>query len=100
MRLAAELRAHGDDLEWDIWKDAPEVEAKYGGVTAYPTILLLRNGKEISRRVGYTSIEELHRWVEDPTAMAGGQGDYCERQVEIPQPAVSRYYAQAPFCQT
>jgi Thioredoxin len=100
MHLAAELKAHGDDLDWDIWKDAPSVEAKYGGVTAYPTILLLRDGKEISRRVGYTSIEELHRWLDDPTALVGGSGDYCERHVEIPQPAVSRYYAPAPFCQT
>ncbi len=101
MRLAAELKAHGDNLEWDIWKDSPRMEAKYGGVTAYPTILLLRDGKEISRRVGYTSIEDLSRWVDDPTALAGGSGDFCERQLEIPQPAaVSRYYAPAPFCQT
>src|ERR1019366_7097146 len=28
-RLAEELKANGDDLEWDIWKDAPRVEAKY-----------------------------------------------------------------------
>jgi hypothetical protein len=102
MRLAAELRAHGDDLEWDIWKDAPKVEAKYGGVTAYPTILLLRDGKEISRRVGYTSIEELHRWLDDPTALAGGAGDYCDKEVvSYPQPAaISRYYAPAAACRT
>jgi hypothetical protein len=100
MHLAAELKAHGDDLVWDIWKDSPRMEAKYGGVTAYPTILLLRDGKEISRRVGYTSVEDLSRWVDDPTALAGGSGDYCERPVEIPQPAISRYYAPAPFCQT
>ncbi len=100
MRLAAELKTRGDNLEWDIWKDSPRMEAKYGGVAAYPTILLLRDGKEVARRVGFTSIEELSRWVDDPTASVGGRGDYCERQVEIPQPAVSRYYAPAPFCQT
>jgi thiol-disulfide isomerase/thioredoxin len=102
MHLAAELKAHGDDLNWDIWKDAPSVEAKYGGVTAYPTILLLRDGKEVSRRVGYTSIEELRRWLGDPTALVGGQGDYCDREVEsYPAPvAISRYYAPAAACRT
>jgi thiol-disulfide isomerase/thioredoxin len=100
-RLADELKAHGDNLEWDIWKDSPRIEAKYGGVTAYPTILLLRDGKEISRRVGYTSIAELNRWLDDPTASVVNSGDYCEREVEAPVPAaISRYYAPAPVCRT
>ena len=67
-RLAAELKAHGDDLEWDIWKDSPHMEAKYGGVSLYPTILLLREGKEVSRRIGYTSVGELSRWRDEVTA--------------------------------
>jgi thiol-disulfide isomerase/thioredoxin len=100
VHLTEELKAHGDDLAWDVWKDSPRMEAKYGGVTAYPTILLLKDGKEVARRVGYTSVEELSRWVDDPTALAGGSGDYCEKAA-IPQPAaISRYYAPAPFCQT
>ena len=64
-RLAAELKANGDDLEWDIWKDAPRMEAKYGGVSLYPTILLLKDGKEVGRRIGYTSVGELSRWVNE-----------------------------------
>jgi thiol-disulfide isomerase/thioredoxin len=100
-RLADELKAHGDNLEWDIWKDSPRMEAKYGGVTAYPTILLLRDGKEVSRRVGYTSIEELSRWLDHPTASVVSSGDFCEREVEAPRPAaISRYYAPAAACQT
>jgi len=68
MHLAAELKAHGDDLEWDIWKDAPSVEAKYGGVSLYPTILLVKDGKEVARRIGYTSVAELNRWLEETAA--------------------------------
>ena len=99
--LAAELKAHGDNLEWDIWKNSPRMEAKYGGVTAYPTILLLRDGKEISRRIGYASVEELTRWEDDPTALAGGTGEYCDRVIDAPPTiAISQYYAPAAFCQT
>ena len=77
------------------------MEAKYGGVTAYPTILLLRDGKEISRRIGYASVEELTRWEDDPTALAGGTGEYCDRVIDAPPTiAISRYYAPAAFCQT
>jgi hypothetical protein len=67
-RLAAELKAHGDDLEWDIWKDSPHMEAKYGGVSLYPTILLLRDEKEVSRRIGYASAAELSRWLDEVAA--------------------------------
>jgi Thioredoxin len=67
-RLAAELKAHGDDMEWDVWKDSSHMEAKYGGVSLYPTILLLRDGKEVSRRIGYASVAELSRWLEEVTA--------------------------------
>jgi uncharacterized membrane protein YgcG len=65
-KLLAELKAHGDALEWDVWKNSPKTEAKYGGVTAYPTIILLRDGKETARRVGYASVEELTAWANDP----------------------------------
>jgi hypothetical protein len=65
-KLLAELKAHGDALEWDVWKNSPKTEAKYGGVTAYPTIILLRDGKEAARRVGYASVEELTAWANDP----------------------------------
>ena len=65
MRLAAELKAHGDNLEWDIWKDSPHMEAKYGGVSLYPTILLLKDGREVCRRIGYASVAELSRWLDE-----------------------------------
>jgi hypothetical protein len=44
------------------------METKYGGVSLYPTILLLREGKEVSRRIGYTSVGELSRWRDEVTA--------------------------------
>ena len=69
-RLAAELKANGDDLEWDIWKDAPGVEAKYGGVSLYPTILLVKGEKEVARRIGYASVDELSRWMDEVAATA------------------------------
>jgi hypothetical protein len=61
--LAAELRANGGDIEWDIWTGRADVEAKYAGVTAYPTILLLRDGREVSRHVGYMSAVGVKRWM-------------------------------------
>lgn len=67
-RLAEELKAHGDDLVWDIWKDSRHMEAKYGGVSLYPTILLLKDGKEVGRRIGYTSVGELSRWLDEAAA--------------------------------
>lgn len=67
-RLAQELKTRGDDLVWDIWKDSRHMEAKYGGVSLYPTILLLKDGKEVGRRIGYTSVDELNRWLEETAA--------------------------------
>jgi thiol-disulfide isomerase/thioredoxin len=68
-RLAEELKTHGGDLAWDIWKDSRHMEAKYGGVSLYPTILLLKDGKEVGRRIGYTSVGELSRWLEETAAV-------------------------------
>jgi len=41
------------------------MEAKYGGVSLYPTILLLKDGREVSRRIGYASVAELSRWLDE-----------------------------------
>jgi hypothetical protein len=70
-RLRAELMAKwasDGSPDWDIWKDSPGTEAVYGGITAYPTILLLRDGKEVSRHVGYMSTADLLKWRDNPTS--------------------------------
>jgi hypothetical protein len=64
----AELKANGsagDYPQWDIFTNRPDLDALHE-ITAYPTILLLRNGKEISRHVGYLSASDLLRWMDNP----------------------------------
>lgn len=68
MRLKAglDMAGQGDDYpDWIYRIDHPELVAKYH-VTLFPTIILLRDGKEVARRVGYASPAELKRWVDDP----------------------------------
>jgi thioredoxin 2 len=47
---------------------APAVSQRFG-VQAVPTLLVVRNGRVISRRAGAAPAAELHRWVEQ--ALAG-----------------------------
>jgi thiol-disulfide isomerase/thioredoxin len=64
-KMAAELKADGDDLPWDIFINSVNLDAKYN-VTAYPTILLLKDGREKARHEGYMSVPDLTRWLADP----------------------------------
>lgn len=62
--LKAELHVNGQAdafPRWDVFTDSPDLNAKYG-VTAFPTIILLKGGKEVSRHVGYMSAADMLLW--------------------------------------
>jgi hypothetical protein len=66
LKTALRVGGQADDYpNWDIFTDRPDLVAKYN-VQAFPTIILLRDGREVARRVGYASPAELKRWVDDP----------------------------------
>lgn len=43
-------------------KAHPEIAARYG-IKAVPVLILFRDGKEISRRIGFASEQELRDWL-------------------------------------
>lgn len=66
-QLHAELDAHGQTLRdagvsWEILTDDRAAVKRYE-VDRYPTILFLRDGKEVARRTGYSSAADLAAWV-------------------------------------
>lgn len=50
-------------LKLDV-DEEKEVAEKYK-VFTIPTLILFENGKEIKRKVGYQSLDELRKWVND-----------------------------------
>lgn len=50
-------------LKLDV-DEAKDVAEKYK-VFTIPTLIIFENGKEIKRKVGYQSLDELGKWVND-----------------------------------
>ena len=50
-------------LKLDV-DEAKDVAEKYK-VFTIPTLIIFKNGKEIKRKVGYQSLGELRKWVND-----------------------------------
>ena len=50
-------------LKLDV-DEAKDVAEKYK-VFTIPTLIIFENGKEIKRKVGYQSLDELREWVND-----------------------------------
>ena len=50
-------------LKLDV-DEAKDVAKKYK-VFTIPTLIIFENGKEIKRKVGYQSLDELRKWVND-----------------------------------
>lgn len=50
-------------LKLDV-DEVKEVAEKYK-VFTIPTLIVFENGKEIKRKVGYQSLDELRKWVND-----------------------------------
>ena len=50
-------------LKLDV-DEAKDVAEKYK-VFTIPTLIIFENGKEIKRKVGYQSLGELRKWVND-----------------------------------
>lgn len=50
-------------LKLDV-DEAKDVAEKYK-VFTIPTLIIFKNGKEIKRKVGYQSLDELRKWVND-----------------------------------
>lgn len=50
-------------LKLDV-DEAKDVAEKYK-VFTIPTLIVFENGKEIKRKVGYQSLDELRKWVND-----------------------------------
>ena len=50
-------------LKLDV-DEAKDVAEKYK-VFTIPTLIIFENGKEIKRKVGYKSLDELRKWVND-----------------------------------
>jgi thioredoxin-like negative regulator of GroEL len=44
--------------------ERPDIAQKYG-VKAVPVVVLLRDGKELRRRLGFTSADDLRAWLDD-----------------------------------
>lgn len=75
--LADELHTNGDTLTYDIFVGRNDLDAKYA-VAAYPTILLLRDGVEAGRHVGYMSAADMIQWLANPDAPQS-RGEAVER---------------------
>lgn len=50
-------------LKLDV-DEAKDVAEKYK-VFTIPTLIIFENGKEVKRKVGYQSLDELRKWVSD-----------------------------------
>lgn len=50
-------------LKLDV-DEAKDVAEKYK-VFTIPTLIIFENGKELKRKVGYQSLDELRKWVND-----------------------------------
>ena len=50
-------------LKLDV-DEAKDVAEEYK-VFTIPTLIIFENGKEIKRKVGYQSLDELRKWVND-----------------------------------
>jgi len=50
-------------LKLDV-DEAKDVAEKYK-VFTIPTLIIFENGKEIKRKVGYQSLDEIRKWVND-----------------------------------
>ncbi len=44
--------------------ESPNISKKYG-VMSIPTLILFKNGNEVSKKVGFTSKEELIDWINE-----------------------------------
>lgn len=68
-RLKAAIADHPDILVGlEVYKvDAalrPDIATKWR-VTGVPVVILVRNGREIRRRVGFTTTQDLRDWLDD-----------------------------------
>lgn len=75
-KLKAELQANGqgDDFpDWHIRRD--DALSKKYNVTLFPTILLLKDGKEVGRIIGYTDAPTLKTWVEEHKSQSRSNGN-------------------------
>ncbi len=65
--LAPILEQIESKLAFDIMKidvDEQEEFAKKNGVMVVPTLILFERGKEVGRKSGFLSLEELQEWLE------------------------------------
>lgn len=44
--------------------DAPDLAARYG-VVSIPTLILFRGGEAVKKTIGYSTLPDLLRWVEE-----------------------------------
>ena len=45
--------------------DEEEYLSRRFGVMSIPTLVLFKNGKEIDKKVGYMSLDEINEWISD-----------------------------------
>lgn len=65
-RLAGELAGRVKLVKVNV-DNAPRTQSRFG-VRGIPTLVLLRDGREVGRKVGAAPIGELRAWVESSTA--------------------------------
>jgi thioredoxin 2 len=68
-QLAGELAGRVKLVKVNV-DQAPGVQRRFG-VQAVPTLVLLRGGREVARRVGAAPLGPLRSWVESSLASAG-----------------------------
>ena len=94
-RMKAGLRSEAVGIEGIMPDDA--ATARQYGVTQFPTVILLRDGKEITRRVGYATVPDLAAWIK-----ASQDNTESYRPVPLrtgPQLILSTYSTLAPTFQ-
>jgi thioredoxin 1 len=56
-------RSEAEIVEIDV-DESPETSKKYG-VMSIPTLILFKDGVEVSKKVGFTSKEQLIDWIKE-----------------------------------
>lgn len=77
-KVVAWVKDHGVAIQVDVDKE-PKVAQKYQ-VSAMPTMVMLRGGKEIARKTGYMDATRTMQWMEGAASGKGEEGPKVDKE--------------------